>query len=223
MRTSEAESKAMADLTKLGLVGDVHQEHQRLASLLAYFDHQGADRVLCVGDIADGTGDIGRCIRLLKDAAVQCVAGNHDRWLLRGTMRDLPDALPASQLDAEDRSFLAALPRTRTYPTGRGQLLLCHGMGDDDMGQLRPEDEGYALEVNFEAQELIARRHGFVVAGHTHMPMVRRIGETWFVNPGTLRGDHGATSAWLDLGLGEVWLLSVTHGGVDVVERSSVD
>lgn len=217
MRTPETESK-LPGLTKFGLIGDVHQEHQRLASLLAYFDQHGAERVLCVGDISDGTGDLGKCIQMMKDASVESVAGNHDRWLLCGTMRDLPDALPASQLDAGDRSYLAALPKTRFYDTRCGGLLLCHGMGDDDMGQLRSEDEGYCLEVNFEVQELVAQRHGFVVAGHTHRTMVRRIGETWFVNPGTLRGER-ATSAWLDLGRSEVWLLFVTSEGVDVTER----
>lgn len=138
-------------------------------------------------------------------------------------MRDLPDALPTSSLRDEDRSYLSALPKTRVYDTRRGRLLLCHGMGDDDMGQLRSEDEGYALESNFELQELIVPgRYALVVGGHTHQTMVRRLNDTWFINPGTLRGDHGATSALLDLQKNEVAILSVERSGVAVRDRSRI-
>jgi putative phosphoesterase len=210
----------MAPGEKIGIVGDLHQEDDRLALLLAYFEAEGVTNVLCVGDLADGVGDLHRCIELLKASAVHCVLGNHDRWLLRGTMRDLPDALPTSMLRDEDRSYLTALPRTLTFDTSWGELLVCHGMGDDDMGELRPEDEGYALESNYEMQELVrGRRYGFVVAGHTHQVMVRRIGETWFVNPGTLRRDHGATSALLDPETRTVSLLDIEPSAVLVHQR----
>jgi putative phosphoesterase len=207
----------------IGLIGDVHQEDQRLASLLAFFAERRVTKVLCVGDLADGVGDFSRTITLLKDAAVDCALGNHDRWLLRGTMRDLPGALPTSSLRGEDRSYLSALPKTRMYETTRGRLLLCHGMGDDDMGSLRPDDDGYALESNFELQELIVPgRFALVVAGHTHQTMVRRLNDTWFINPGTLRGDHGATSAVLDLAAGEVTMLTVDQSEVSTQTRVSI-
>jgi putative phosphoesterase len=209
----------MTTASKIGLIGDVHQEHERLQTVLSYFEEQRVDPILCVGDLADGVGDLGKCIELLKASAVDCVLGNHDRWLLGGTMRDLPDALPVSSLRDQDRSFLSSLPRTRVYDTQRGRLLLCHGMGDDDMGALRPDDEGYALESNFALQELIVPgRYGLVVAGHTHHAMVRRINETVLVNPGTLRGDRGSGSAILDLSAGRVLLLAVQPAGVRVVE-----
>lgn len=211
----------MSSCAKFGLIGDVHQEDQRLTQLLSYFARKRVDAILCVGDVADGQGDLNRCVEALKTAAVQCVIGNHDRWLLRGAMRDLPNALPASSLLDEDRSFLTSLPKTRSYETLRGRLLLCHGMGDDDMGSLAADDEGYALESNFELQELIVPgRYAFVVAGHTHQPMVRQLNATWFINPGTLRGDHGATSAVLDLGRREVVMLTVSPSGV--TERTRV-
>jgi putative phosphoesterase len=214
----------MATASRIGLIGDVHQEHERLQSLLSYFEQQRVDLALCVGDLADGVGDLGKCIELLKASAVECVLGNHDRWLLRGTMRDLPDAIPVSALRERDRSFLSSLPKTRTYDTRRGRLLLCHGMGDDDMGSLRPDDEGYALESNFELQELtMPGRYGVVVAGHTHRAMVRRLNDTLFVNPGTLRGDHGASSAMLDLTRREVLVLSVEHSCVKTRERLPID
>ena len=207
--------------SRIGLIGDVHQEHERLRRLLSYFEQQRVDLALCVGDLADGVGDLGNCIELLKASAVDCVLGNHDRWLLRGTMRDLPDAIPVSALRDHDRSFLSSLPKMRTYHTRLGRLMLCHGMGDDDMGGLLADDEGYALESNFELQELIVPgRYGVVVAGHTHRAMVRRLNETLFVNPGTLRGDHGASSAMLDLDREQVEFLSVQASGVDVGERA---
>lgn len=211
----------MSSCAKFGLIGDVHQEDQLLAALLAFFAECRVGKVLCVGDLADGVGNLSRCIEALKATSVECVIGNHDRWLLRGTQRELPDALPVACLSDQDRSYLSALPKTRTYETRRGPLLLCHGMGDDDMGSLAADDEGYALESNFELQELIVPgRFAFVVAGHTHQPMVRQLNATWFINPGTLRGDHGAASAVLDLGRREALMLTVSATGV--TERARV-
>jgi predicted phosphodiesterase len=66
-------------------------------------------------------------------------------------------------------------------------LLLCHGVGDNDMIRLQPGDVGYALESNLELTALIdAGVHRLVVGGHTHRVMVRRFGGLTVVNPGTL-------------------------------------
>ena len=69
---------------KLGLIGDVHAEDDALAQALAHFREERVDHVLCVGDIADGQGDLERCVALLEEVKALTVRGNHDRWLLGG-------------------------------------------------------------------------------------------------------------------------------------------
>ena len=57
-----------------------------------------------------------------------------------------------------------------------------------------PEDSGYALEVNDPLQALVrAADVEFIVCGHNHRRMVRRIGPLTIINAGTLSryGDPG--------------------------------
>jgi len=185
-------------MTRFGVLGDVHCEDAAVSAALELFTKLGAERVLCVGDVVDGPGDVTRTIEALQRA--DCVAGNHDRWYLEGKLRDLPDAHPAGTLTAAQRLWLAGLPALREYDTPRGRLLLCHGLGADDMATLRPDDFGYGLENNDALNGLLGRNaYALVVSGHSHRRMVRRVGSTTFINAGTLLRGHEPCALVLDL------------------------
>jgi predicted phosphodiesterase len=157
---------------------------------LEYFAATGAKAVLQVGDIADGYGSIARTLSLLAEHGVLAVRGNHDRWLLAGAMRELPAATDAGALTPAGRDYLASLPPTREFKTPLGPLLLCHGLGENDMAKVKPDDEGYALTSNSELWTLVNEaRYRFVVNGHSHRAMVRRFGPLTIVNAGTLLRD----------------------------------
>jgi putative phosphoesterase len=188
-------------IARLGVVGDVHCEDGRLETALGFFAREKVDRVLAVGDYADGAGSLDRCCQLLEAAGALAVTGNHDRWLLDGTMRDLMGATAPDAIDEATRRFLLGLPRVLSLDTVAGRLLLCHGLGEDDMARLRPDDFGYALDSNGSLQRLLQTGGvDLVVGGHTHRRMVRRIGEVCFVNAGTLHRAYGPGCLLLDLG-----------------------
>src|SRR5262245_37693054 len=147
---------------RLGAIGDIHTEDQALAQVLGFFAGSNVDHIVSVGDIVDGAGDASRCCALLASAGVDAVRGNHDRWILAGQRRTLPDATRIAALDEPARAFLAGLPATREYQTSAGPLLLCHGLDTDDMTRLNPDDDGYALESNLVLQRLIARRRRLI-------------------------------------------------------------
>jgi len=72
-------------------------------------------------------------------------------------------------------------------------LLLCHGLGGDDMNGVYPGDFGYGLEVNDVLQGLIREgRYRFVVNGHTHLRMVRSFGGLTIINAGSLTDNRYA-------------------------------
>jgi hypothetical protein len=133
-------------IRRFGAIGDVHAEDRLLGAALAHLASARVDTVLCVGDIVDGRGDVDACCTLLDEASALSVRGNHERWLLAREMRGLPMAHQARDLAPKTLAYLAALPVTRRLQTIAGPLLLCHGLGEDDMARLRPHDEGYALE-----------------------------------------------------------------------------
>lgn len=208
---------------KIGLIGDVHQEDRYLGRALQRLADLGGGTVLCTGDIVDGVGSADACIETLADAGVHTVRGNHDRWFLLGSMRDLPDALPIGGLNHRSRVWLAALPPSLRFTTPRGTLLLCHGLGDGDMATLKPDDEGYALEVNDRLHALVRDPDvDIVVAGHTHCRMVRHFDGLTVVNAGTLLRHQEPGFAVLDLDAAEVVFYGFGAAGIFEVERWSV-
>lgn len=188
-----------ASSSELGIIGDVHAEDVFLDNVLEFFKGRGIARIVCTGDISDGMGSLDRCVRLLDAARCITVSGNHDRWLLDDEMRMLPDTQHKSDLPESTLSFLRSLPAVVPLKSSDLRILLCHGVGRNDMNFLNPEDDGYAVESNMELQELMrSRRFDLMINGHTHKRTVRRFGPLWNINAGTLIRDQSPSVCTLD-------------------------
>jgi putative phosphoesterase len=185
------------ELVRVVVVGDVHGQDAALDRALAFFQQKGADAVLCVGDLVDGPGDVDRSVELLRQAGAYVVAGNHERWFLHGEQRRVADA--THTLLPETRAFVDALPTTRRFATPAGGLLLCHGVGEDDMAELRPDTKGYALQDIPSLRDLMLDPEvSYVIGGHTHERMVRRFQGITFLNAGTLLPAKDPCVLWVD-------------------------
>ena len=170
-------------VTHIGAIGDIHTEDVLLDLALSFLSKQQLDLIVSVGDIVTGLGNVDRCCELLQSYRVLTVAGNHDRWFVNGTMSAFSDSTDPTTISEETKSFLKALPQTHELTTPRGSVLICHGLGTNDMADLKPEDSGYAIEANLDLQELIrSRQYRFVVNGHTHCRMVRHFGDLMVIN-----------------------------------------
>lgn len=212
---------------RVGVIGDVHTESDALERVLGFFRTLDLDRVLCTGDIPDGPGDgdaVARSCALLRQSGVITVCGNHERWLQDNFMRDEPDATDPRDVDPDTRAFLGSLPATVEFDTPTGRLLLCHGLGADDMAGVQPYDRGHALDGNARLQELLAlNRYGFVVNGHTHRRMVRAIGSLTLINAGSLLAKQQPTCVVADFEVQSVRLYDVTPDrGVIEAQRFDV-
>jgi putative phosphoesterase len=195
----------MQVIRRVGLIGDLHAEDEALEFALTELKKLGADTLLQVGDIADGPGDLSRTIALLLEHQVQAVRGNHDRWLLGNQFRELPYANELAQVAPAVLTFLQQLPVTREFRSPRGHVLLCHGLGSNDMAGVKPDHEGYDIASNTDLQQLIAeRRYRFVLNGHTHRPMLRTFGALSIVNAGTLLRDFERCFSFVDFERGEL-------------------
>jgi predicted phosphodiesterase len=189
-------------LKRAGIIGDVHAEDVLLEVVLSFLRHQSLSTLLCTGDVVSGIGSAGRCIDLLEANTVSCVRGNHDRWFTHSPLpyqEKIENATLAEELTLSQRAFLAELKPTQDFVTPQGNLLLCHGLGSDDMAGVYPGDIGFALEGNHRLNALIGAGHYlYVINGHTHRPMVRTIHGLTIINAGTLRRDHQPTFAIAD-------------------------
>jgi len=201
-------------LTHIGLIGDIHAEHERLERVLDTLEARGVERLLATGDVADGEGSVNRCCELLAARGVLAVRGNHDRWLLAGELRDLPAATSPQAVDEAARRWLETLPPTREFATAKGSLLLCHGLGANDMAKLNPDDEGYAVAFNDDLQMLLqSRTHRWVVNGHSHQHMVRHFPGVSIINAGTLKPGPAPGFFELDFEAGIIWRFELDGAG----------
>jgi predicted phosphodiesterase len=214
-----------APLRRFAVRGDLHAEDARLERILTWLSGQHIDALLSVGDIVDGAGSLDRCCALLAAHAAIVVRGNHERWLLEDPFVCQPQFIAPDSL-----AFLAALPVSRRLATVRGDLLLCHGVGDNDMVRLHPEHQETSRAATNALEVLLADPAlRLVVAGHTHRRMVRRFARPdgpplVFINPGTVHRGYPSSFAVVDLVRGVVEFHEVFNdpGGDVVVDPAEV-
>ena len=178
-------------LQRIGILGDIHCEHERLATALEFFKTQNLDLICAVGDIVDGPGNVNRTIELLLEHQVLCVRGNHERWLFAGEMRGLDDATSRFDLKLPAWEFLPKLPTLRRLETVAGRAMLCHGLGTDDMAGVWPDEDTLKLHSNYALWQLVNQReYEFVINGHSHQRLVQRFEHLTIINAGTLYRKH---------------------------------
>ena len=182
---------------KVGVLGDIHGEFDALQTAIQHYRDQGIETILAVGDIVDGPGDVDACCDLLREEGVGAVRGNHDRWFLAGEKMELSHKTRA--LRDENARFLQELPTTQTWQTPHGAMLLCHGVGEDDMAVLSPETQGYGLQAISALRGVILDPDiTLMVGGHTHRKMVRQFAGLIVINAGTLFREHDPCFLTLD-------------------------
>lgn len=165
--------------TRIGLVSDVHASPAPLAAALDLFADESVDRIVCAGDIAGYGEALDATVDLLREAGVETIHGNHDRWFL--ARRDI--ATHAT------RTWLEGLPAVLDE-TIEGRRFYCvHASPPRSLMEgMRLLDEtgtpdGVA-RIDWET-----RLRGFdadlLVVGHTHQLFAQEIGDTLVVNPGS--------------------------------------
>jgi hypothetical protein len=138
------------------IVGDIHGELEALEQLLAVLgyrgrgEHHAGRRLLFIGDLCDRGADSPAVIRRVREmveaGTAQCLLGNHEISLLRGTRKEangwfferdhdreaglFETSAPAAS-DSERESFLSFL-RTLPLVLERDDLRLVHACWSDD-------------------------------------------------------------------------------------------
>ncbi len=186
---------------KIGIIGDVHAEDTLLAMAIDWLEKKNVDVIICTGDIADGLGDINAACNILASNAVLTVAGNHDRWLLTGKARHVENAHYKSAVHDRNLQFLDELPKTLSLPIHCGDLLLCHGVLDDDLAKIWPGTTETEVKRSLSFDKLLSQSSNvpsFVVNGHMHFRTLIDFEACKLINAGTLKGLYSGLSI-LDL------------------------
>ena len=206
--------------SRIGIIGDIHAEHEHLARALTFLDGHGVDAVLSTGDVADGRGCLETCIELLEAYAVLAVRGNHDRWVLEQKARHVANANLRDDLSDKAVTYLEALPQERRLCTPRGTLLLCHGVGTNDLRKVWPGTERLAPQRSPELDTLLTSGEvRIMVNGHVHYRTLIHFEALTLLNAGTLKGDHRPGFSVLDLDQDYVESFEFDGDGLTSVKR----
>lgn len=191
---------------RVALLADVHGNLHALEAVLADAAAAGCDAVWMAGDWVGYGAFPEECVRRLRAAGAQAVAGDMDREVLRAAEGSLPEDAPAEKraalrhaaaaLSDESLAFLGSLPERRRLVAASVTALLLHGSPERIDEHLWPDTADERLAE-------LARRAGtrLVVCGHTHAPMDREAGGSRFLNPGSVGrpGDGDPRAAWGEL------------------------
>ncbi len=198
---------------RVAIISDIHGNDFALEKMLADLG-SGYDQMVCLGDAIQGGAQPAQTVSRLRDMNIPIVMGNADAWLITGVetgKEKLPPDRPIvrewslSQLSSEDVAFIKSFQPTVTVDLGNGKNLLCfHGSPtsfDDIILPTTPMDEIEGF--------LGAYKSSFLTGGHTHVQNVRRLGETFYFNPGSVGyayfhhqpEDHFKADAWAEYAL----------------------
>ena len=109
---------------RVAVIGDVHACDRRLDLLLTHLDEQELDLGRVRRRPRRRPDDPDAAAALLRSREVTVVRGNHDRWILEGVLRDLPDAHALDELAPETARYLRELPASVDITLASGTSLL---------------------------------------------------------------------------------------------------
>jgi predicted phosphodiesterase len=183
---------------RIALISDVHANAFALDAVLADLSagsSQGLraepfDHIVCLGDMIQGGAQPAQVAARLRELDCPVVMGNSDAWLLTGVatgrerVTDEQRAVRAwslAQLTEADREFIAGFAPTIQIELDETQRLLCfHGSPTSFDDIILPDTP----EAEF--QKYLGAYQSFILAGgHTHLQQIRRIGDSFFFNPGS--------------------------------------
>ena len=186
---------------RLGIVSHIHCNIDALdRALEAMHD---VDEILCAGDACYQFRFSNEVAQRLRQIGARYVLGNHEEILLSA---DGQRAQASPQVDSELLEWTRSQPSSVQVQIGARGPLMFHATPWEP-------NRDYVFPGDAQLQRFAEEDADFVVYGHTHAPLVERVGSTLIVNPGSVGEPRGTqrrlTYAVLDTdqGVAEVFEL----------------
>jgi putative phosphoesterase len=158
---------------KIGVLSDVHCNEAGLRQ--AFEILRDVDELICLGDSIYEYRFSNEVVRLLRHRSVHTILGNHEEGFLgpQGSR-----ARQAEWIDPSLLGWLAERPRRLELTLGGKKLLVVHSTPWEPRGTyVYPHS---SLLVRFGEADA-----DFVLYGHTHHQLTRRVGKVLVINPGS--------------------------------------
>tara|TARA_B100000029_G_C17392669_1_gene893996 strand:- start:262 stop:957 length:696 start_codon:yes stop_codon:yes gene_type:complete len=193
---------------KIAILSDIHGNYTALKAVLRDVENEGVKKLFCLGDYVGYYYEPEKCIDLLFNWDIECVRGNHENMLFEIIKNSklleyyknihgsgIEEAL--EKLNSKHLQFLEKMPETLEVIIKNFNFILCHGSPWDVNYYLYPDRE---ISVFKKCASL---GKDFVLLGHTHRQMIKKVDSTIIINPGSVGQprdkNKGACWALLDL------------------------
>jgi len=176
----------------LAIISDLHGNCFALDQVLNDIRHQGIEQIVCLGDALQGGAQPAETLARLRELNCPVVMGNADAWLITG-QETSPDehiseqqhairAWSLAQLSANDVAFVQQFQPIIEISLEAGKKLLCfHGSPHSFDDIILPDTPDATV-----SQFLSGFDATLLTGGHTHTQQMRRLGNSWYINPGSV-------------------------------------
>lgn len=173
---------------KLAFISDIHSNLHAFEEVLGHIEELSIDEIWCCGDIVGYNAFPNECLKIVRENCIPSVLGNHDWATIRGDTSWFNQYGVAGVehsrkcIDQEGMRFLEKLPSNRQFERDGVSFYMAHGSPRDNVFEyVFPWEsdsffEGFVEMVDAEV----------IVLGHTHMPMMKKISDKIFLNPGAV-------------------------------------
>lgn len=196
---------------KFAVIGDIHGNKYALESVLADIKSKGIDTIYATGDLVGYLPYPNEVVELLRSNNIISIQGNHDKVISESkhvsqeeiegcSMEDIQKS--ASKIFTnwcikdENREFLKNLNHKINVELDGKSILIVHGSPKKIDEYLYDEEELLKKVAENISEDII-------IFGHTHIPFVRKIGNQYFINAGSVgkpkHGDSRSTYVIVDI------------------------
>jgi putative phosphoesterase len=196
---------------KLAVLADIHSNYPALEAVLQDI---GDLETYCLGDLVGYNPFPDEVVEAVRERDMKCIMGNHDYAVVTGDVYGFnPYAAAAvlwtrKKMRRENLSYLRSLPMTRA-----DSVYMVHGSPRRCLDEYVTADYPDELLEHF----LGLAGRSILALAHTHVPMVRHLGDGLLFNPGSVGQprDHDPRAAYaiLDTEKKEV---TIRRAGYDV-------
>ena len=164
---------------KVAVISDIHGNMQALESVIADYQMEGCERVLCLGDLAMAGPQPRTVIEYVMDKVQNwtIIQGNTDKMIAEFSLKmydELTQKFPVMGnallddvdiIEKDKKEFLASLPEKKELMIEGVSVLMVHGSPRRNNEDILPN-----MKIS-EIQDMIeGETANLILCGHTHIP-----------------------------------------------------
>ncbi|MGI5859907.1 MAG: metallophosphoesterase family protein [Tepidanaerobacteraceae bacterium] len=199
------------------IIADIHGNWEALQSIV---EAETYDILICAGDIVDFGSRPRKCVDYIKNNCNIAVMGNHD-WAVAdnsdpGAVNDTwrsicrkSGFITRKQLGVTNLKYLLDLPVKRHVKINGEYFFIIHGAPSNPLGKY-VERSASVDELDYEFGRVDAK---YIIIGHSHFPMLKKIRDKYIINPGSVGQprDGYNTASYVVLEDGEILFKRIAY------------